>query len=145
MLGYEGQKIIKTPNIDFLAHNGLSFQHVYGAMYCAPARASIITGYADIRKGKFITNRAGIYMDYLEGRLTLNEVDERINKVEANENTGVVLPQVFKRAGYVTGEIGKLEYGFATSRKQMRDHQWDYYYGYLDHRMCHGFYPEGNV
>ena len=142
MLGYEGQKIVKTPNIDFLAQNGLSFQHVYGCMYCAPARASLITGYADIRKGKFITNRAGIYMNYLEGRLTLDQVDERINKVEANENTGVVLPQVFKRAGYVTGEIGKLEYGFATSRKQMKDHEWDYYYGYLDHRMCHGFYPK---
>lgn len=142
MLGYEGQKIVKTPNVDFMAQNGLSFQHVYGCMYCAPARASLITGYADLRKGKFITNRAGIYIDYLEGKLPLNEVDERINKVEANENTGLVLPQVFKKAGYVTGEIGKLEYGFATSRKQMRDHQWDYYYGYLDHRMCHGFYPE---
>lgn len=23
----------------------------------------------------------------------------------------------------------------------MKDHGWDYYYGYLDHIRCHGFYP----
>lgn len=142
MLGYEGQKIIKTPNVDKLAQNGVVFQNCVGSMFCAPARASLLTGYSDIRKGKFILNRAGIYIDYLEGRISLEGVDERINKIEADENVGVVLPQVFKKAGYITAEIGKLEWGFATSRKQMKDHQWDYYYGYLDHRMCHGFYPK---
>lgn len=142
MLGYEGQKIVKTPHVDFMAQNGIVFQNVHGCMYCAPARASLLTGFADIRKGKFILNRAGVYIDYLEGKLTLPEVDARINKVEAGENPGMVLPQVFRKAGYITGEIGKLEWGFATSRKQMKDHGWNYYYGYLDHRMCHGFYPE---
>ncbi|MGH2643092.1 MAG: sulfatase-like hydrolase/transferase [Chitinophagaceae bacterium] len=142
MLGFEGQKIIKTPNVDFMAKNGMVFQNDYGCMFCAPARASLLTGFSDVRKGKFITNRAGIYIDYLKGMLTLHEVDARLNKVEAVEHPGMVLSQVFDSAGYVTGEIGKLEWGFATSRKQMKDHGWDYYYGYLDHRMCHGFYPE---
>lgn len=54
MLGYEGQHIVKTPNVDFMAKNGVVFQNVYGCMYCAPARASLLTGFTDIRKGKFI-------------------------------------------------------------------------------------------
>jgi arylsulfatase A-like enzyme len=142
MLGYEGQQIIKTPNVNMMPKNGISFQRDYGCMFCAPARASFLTGFADIRKNKFILNRAGIYINYLNGRLTLPEVDDHINAIEKDENPGIVMPQVFAKAGYVTGEIGKLEWGFATSRKQMKDHGWDYYYGYLDHRMCHGFYPE---
>jgi arylsulfatase A-like enzyme len=142
MLGYEGQQIIKTPNVDMMAKNGISFQRDYGCMFCAPARASFLTGFADIRKNKFILNRAGIYIDYLQGRLTLPEVDDHIDAIEKKENPGMVLPQVFAKAGYITGEIGKLEWGFATSSKQMKDHGWDYYYGYLDHRMCHGFYPK---
>lgn len=113
----------------------------YGCMYCAPSRASLLTGYSDIRKNKFILNRAGIYIDYLQGRISMDRVQATIDSIEANEKPGMVLPQVFKKAGYVTGEIGKLEWGFAVSFKQMKEHGWDYYYGYLDHRMCHGFYP----
>lgn len=141
LLSYHGQQIVPTPNIDFLAREGMYFNRAYGSMYCAPARASMLTGYSDVRKGKFSLNRAGIYINYLQGRLTLPEVDAHLARFEEAENPGMLLPQVFKKAGYTTGEIGKLEWGFATSRKQMQQHSWDYYYGYLDHRMCHGFYP----
>ncbi|MBC9929734.1 sulfatase-like hydrolase/transferase [Chitinophaga qingshengii] len=141
MLSSYGQQIVPTPNIDFLARGGMRFENIYGSMYCAPARASMLTGYSDVRKGKFALNRAGIYINYLKGQLTLPEVDARLEHFEQSEQPGMVLPQVFKKAGYVTGEVGKLEWGFATSRKQMAAHGWDYYYGYLDHRMCHGFYP----
>ena len=41
----------------------------------------------------------------------------------------------------MTGEVGKLEWGFTVSRQQMKEHGWDYYYGYLDHVRCHGYYP----
>lgn len=142
-LSYENaQKIIHTPNIDNLAHNGMRFENNYGSMFCTPARASLLTGYTDLRKDKFFLNRAGIYVNYLEGKLTLPQVDHFLDSIRRGEDPGIVLPQVFKKAGYVTGEIGKLEWGFATSRQQMKAHEWDYYYGYLDHRMCHGFYPE---
>ena len=44
-VGYNGQEIIKTPNIDLLATNGMVFtQHYSGAPVCAPARYSLITG-----------------------------------------------------------------------------------------------------
>src|SRR3954470_13383969 len=44
-LGCYGQKIIKTPNIDELAHNGLRFTDFHcGAPVCAPSRCVLMTG-----------------------------------------------------------------------------------------------------
>ena len=43
--------------------------------------------------------------------------------------------------GYKTAQFGKLEWGFSTTDKQMKQHGWDYYLGYLDHARAHGFYP----
>ena len=44
-VGYNGQEIIKTPNIDQLASKGMVFtQHYSGAPVCAPARYSLLTG-----------------------------------------------------------------------------------------------------
>ncbi len=53
----------------------------------------------------------------------------------------VFLGEVAKEAGYITGQFGKLEWGFATSHQQMKRHGWDHYLGYLDHIRAHGFYP----
>ena len=35
---------IKTPNIDKLASNGLSFSQMYNNARCCPSRASLLTG-----------------------------------------------------------------------------------------------------
>ncbi|MFW0739419.1 sulfatase-like hydrolase/transferase [Flavobacterium sp. T12S277] len=44
-LGCYGQKMIKTPNIDKLAAEGMKFtQHYSGAPVCAPSRCMLITG-----------------------------------------------------------------------------------------------------
>lgn len=51
------------------------------------------------------------------------------------------LPELFREAGYVTAQIGKLGHGFQTTRRQMARQGWEMYYGYLDHQACHGFYP----
>lgn len=141
MLSCYGQKIIHTPNIDRLSSEGIRFTNVYGAHLCAPARASILTGYDDCQTNKWELTQGGIYEEIFTGKLTLNEVQGRLDSILGNEPDIMYLPQVLKKAGYVTGEIGKLEWGFSTSFKQMEDHGWDYYYGYLDHSRCHGFYP----
>ena len=39
MLSYYGQKIVKTPNIDRIAQEGVSFDRSYAGVYCAPSRA----------------------------------------------------------------------------------------------------------
>lgn len=35
---------VRTPHIDRLAHEGVLFSTAYGASWCAPSRASVLTG-----------------------------------------------------------------------------------------------------
>lgn len=141
MLSCYGQKIVHTPNIDRLASQGMRFTNYYGSHYCAPARASMLTGYDDCRPDKWKIPGGGIYERISTGKVTLDEVQSVLDSIIGKEPAITYLPQIFKKAGYVTGEVGKLEWGFSTSFKQMKDHGWDYYFGYLDHIRCHGFYP----
>ncbi len=141
MLSCYGQKIVHTPNIDRLAAEGMRFNKVYGSQFCAPARASILSGYTDCRPDKWKITDGGIYERISTGKLTLDKVQSKLDSVIGETPKIMYLSQVFKNAGYVTGEVGKLEWGFSTSIKQMKDHSWDYYFGYLDHVRCHGFYP----
>ncbi len=142
LLSEEGQKIIKTPNIDRLAKEGMRFENAYGCMFCAPARASLLTGYHDCHANKWKLTAGGAYMKISTVQLTQVEIESKLNEqlgdIPENE---VFLAEVFKKSGYVTAEVGKLEWGFSTTDKQMKRHGWDYYYGFLDHVRCHGFYP----
>lgn len=81
MLGTYGQKMLTTPHIDKLASEGLQFERAYGAMYCAPARASLITGMHDCHGGDAMTIvKAGIYKE-LDNGLTLDEIKSKIHEV----------------------------------------------------------------
>lgn len=141
MLSYYGQKYISTPNIDRLFHEGTCFSQAYGCMYSAPARASLLTGYHDCRTDKWNISKGGQFkptntIDKVE------VVEEKLNAERVRLPKGdLTLPLVFKQAGYVTGEVGKIDWGFAATRQQVRENGWDYYYGYLDHQRCHGYYP----
>ena len=142
MLSLYGQKQFTTPNIDALAAKGVSFDNAYGCMLSAPARASLLTGYHDCRTAKWKISPGAQFLMPMEKTGLISEIEQKIDKQDIVLGDGdYYLPQVFKRAGYVTAEIGKLEWGFTATRKQMKEHGWDYYYGYLDHVRCHGFYP----
>lgn len=142
LLSHEGQKIIQTPNIDNLAQTGVRFESAYGGMFCSPARASLLTGYHDLHPNNWEISRAGLYSDITRGKYSREQVesayDKQTSPIPENE---VFLAEVFKKAGYVTGQVGKLDWGFVTTHKQLKRHGWDYYYGYYDHQRCHGFYP----
>ncbi|MEN8248794.1 MAG: sulfatase-like hydrolase/transferase [Bacteroidota bacterium] len=142
LLGNEGQQIIKTPHIDKLSDEGISFQNAYSCMLCAPARASLITGYHDCHAEKFEITNAGIYKQIGEDKYTHDEVETMINaQLSPIPEEMVFLGQVAQEAGYITAQYGKLEWGFAATQEQMKRHGWDYYFGYLDHIRAHGFYP----
>lgn len=142
MLSCYGQKHFSTPNIDRIFEEGMNFTNAHGCHICAPARASILTGVHDSHCGRWQFTRAGIYKDYARGILSLEQVYELIHKTGIVSRAGsVFLPTVFKQAGYITGQIGKLEWGFATTGDEIKSHGWDYHYGYYDHEMCHGYYP----
>lgn len=150
MLSCYGQKHFKTPNMDRIANNGIKFNRAYGCAVCAPARASLICGIHDCHAGRWTHTKAGIYLN-LGIDIELNEIYDIL------DNTGYTqkpsekyLAQILKDDGYVTGQVGKLEWGFATTYKDIKSHGWDYHYGYYDHKQCHGFYPpylfeDGNI
>ena len=142
MLSCYGQKHFKTPNIDRIANEGIRFEQYYGCGYCAPARASLLTGRHDCHNGEWTVTKGGIYKALSDGTMGFDEIRELIQKtgIQAKPDD-VFLPQLAQEAGYITGEIGKLEWGFATTPERMKRHGWDYHYGYYDHQRCHGFYP----
>lgn len=142
MLSHEGQEIVKTPNIDRLASEGLRFENVRGCMFCAPARASLLTGYHDGHANKWKITSGGAYKKAFSDDLQSNEISAALHKQKTDTLKKIItLAEVFKQAGYTTGQVGKLEWGFSVSFEEMKAHGWDYYYGYLDHVMAHGFYP----
>lgn len=143
MLSCYGQEIVETPHIDQLATEGVRFDNVYGCMFCAPARASLLTGYHDVHADKWQITSGGAYKKAFSGEISSGEISAAIAKqTEVSEAEKIItLAEVFKKAGYITGQVGKLEWGFSTSFEEMQQHGWDYYYGYLDHVMAHGFYP----
>ncbi len=141
MLSCYGQKHFNTPNIDALAENGVTFNRAYGCAFCAPSRASLLSGIHDCHAGRWTFTSGGIY-EKMGVSMSYEEISELINNTGFNDipNTEF-LPHVVKKGGYFTGQIGKLEWGFATSDADIRKHGWDYHYGYYDHQQCHGFYP----
>ncbi len=142
LLSKNGQEIITTPNIDKLAKEGISFSNAYTNMLCAPSRASLITGLHDSHANKFDITSGGLYKKISAKTATLSEIEESINSVlKPIGEDEVFLGTVAQEAGYKTGQIGKLEWGFSATDAQMKRHGWDYYYGYLDHVRAHGFYP----
>jgi arylsulfatase A-like enzyme len=83
-LGVAGHPIVKTPNFDRLAADGVRFTHAYAAgPVCSPSRATMFTGrYPNVH---------GV----------------RGNAYPFNEGE-VVLPRLLRSRGYTTGIVGKL-------------------------------------
>ncbi|MBS1580386.1 MAG: arylsulfatase [Bacteroidetes bacterium] len=129
-LGCYGQQKIKTPNIDRMATEGMQFmQHYSGAPVCAPSRCMLMTGkhagHAAIR-GNY---ELGGFADSSErGQMPL----------PANAFT---IADMLKKAGYTTALCGKWGLGMNHAPGSPLNHGFDYYYGYLDQKQAHNYYP----
>jgi len=54
--GYYDHPVLKTPNLNAMAENGLRFDRFYaGAPQCSPTRASVLTGRNNDRTGVFLS------------------------------------------------------------------------------------------
>ena len=81
--GYYDHPLLKTPNLDEMANNGLRFDRFYaGAPVCSPTRASVLTGRSN--------DRTGVYNHGYRLRL--------------QEKT---ISQALKNNGYITAHFGK--------------------------------------
>jgi arylsulfatase A-like enzyme len=120
-LGCYGQKMIKTPQIDKMASEGLRFTQVYaGSSVCAPSRCSLMTG---------MHNGHNRLRDNLPHGVFLQPDD-------------VTVAEVLKQAGYTTGAIGKWSLGNPGSWGVANYQGFDYFYGHLNQDQAHFYYPD---
>jgi arylsulfatase A-like enzyme len=129
-LGSYGQKIIRTPNLDRLAKEGMRFTDFYcGSPVCAPSRCVLLTGkhsgHAYVRDNYEL----GGYTDETEG-----------GQLPLQPGTAT-LGTLHKEAGYRTGIIGKWGLGGPGSTGIPNRQGFDYFYGYLCQKQAHNYYP----
>ncbi len=116
-LGCYGQKIIKTPNLDKMAAEGLRFTDFYaGSTVCTPSRYALMSG---LHMGHA----------YLRGN---NEIP-----IRANEQT---LPKAMQADGYVTGMYGKWGIGQPNTEGSPEKQGWNEFLGYTKNQHAHRFY-----
>src|SRR3954470_20408057 len=75
----------KTPNIDKIASEGTKFTYCYATPLCGPSRCESLTGRYPFRTG-----------------LNSNQ-----SRMAVSPKSEVMIPTVLKKAGYVTGSVGK--------------------------------------
>jgi len=74
-LSIAGHSVVKTPNLDRMAKQGVYFKNAYTPMaVCTPARSSILTGYSVENTGMNHNNKAYFYEE--EGLMTMPTFDE---------------------------------------------------------------------
>lgn len=90
--GYHGHPRLRTPNLDAMAGEGVTFERWYAAApVCSPTRGSAITGRHPYRYGIFFAN---------VGHLPPEEV---------------TIAEVLRQHGYATGHFGKWHLGTLTT------------------------------
>ena len=88
-VGAHGHPYLKTPNINKLRAEGVSFDNFYVSPSCSPTRAALLTGMHEFRNG----------------------VTHTIIPRQQLHSDAVILPELLKSAGYKTGFIGKWHLG----------------------------------
>ncbi len=106
MMGY------KTPNIDRIAREGVSFTDYYGQQSCTAGRAAFISGSVPVRSGMTKVGLPGAK--------------------EGWQKTDVTMATVLKSAGYATGQFGKNHQGDLDEHLPTM-HGFDEFFGNLYH------------
>lgn len=129
-LGCYGQSIIQTPHLDRMAREGMRFtQHYSSAPVCAPARCMLMTG-----------KHPG--HSYIRGNYELGGFEDELEGGQMPLHEGAyTIAGMLKEKGYATGMIGKWGMGVVGTTGSPLQHGFDYYYGYLDQKQAHNYYP----
>jgi arylsulfatase A-like enzyme len=127
-LGCYGQRLIQTPRLDRMASEGIRFTDFYaGNTVCAPSRSVLMTGQ---------------HMGHTHVRGNAGASGAAIQSLRPED---VTVAEVLKDAGYTTALCGK--WGLADdvdgARAGLpRKQGFDFFYGYLNQRHAHNYYPE---
>jgi len=118
-LGCYGQQTIRTPNLDRMAAEGMIFtDHYAGSTVCAPSRCCLMTG--------MHTGHAHVRGN---SRIPLRPED-------------VTVAELLGQAGYATGITGKWGLGEPETTGIPNRQGFDHWFGYLNQRHAHNYYPE---
>ena len=117
-LGCYGQKVVKTPEIDRLAAEGMKFTSFYaGCTVCRPSRLVLWTGKHT-------------------GHTPISS-----NARYAFQPDDVTVAELLHKAGYATGGIGKWAMGQPDTSGIPTRNGFDFWMGYLDQGEAHNYYP----
>ncbi len=124
-VGCYGQQVIKTPNIDKLAGEGMRFtQHYAGSSVCAPSRSVLITG---------------LHTGHTPSRGN-KEVDP-YGQFPIPDET-VTVAELLKEAGYKTAMFGKWGLGVENTEGDPLTQGFDEFFGYYGQVHAHNSFPE---
>lgn len=130
-VGVYGQKKIRTPNLDRLAHEGIRFTQFYsGSSVCAPARCTLMTGYH--------TGHAQSRGNARTGGSQLGSTGT--GNYPVAEGT-VTIGTALQKAGYRTAAIGKWGLGRFDNSGSPHAQGFDHFFGYLCQLQAHTHYP----
>lgn len=128
-IGAFGQQKIHTPYLDKMATAGMKLTDFYANPICAPTRASFFTGLSSAHCAIRDNYEMGGYEDSTEfGQMPL----------PANVMT---LGKLLQSAGYKTAVFGKWGMGGPGSTGVPWKQGVDTFYGYLDQKQAHNYYP----
>ena len=138
-LGCYGQQYIATPNIDRLASQGMRFTQAYcGSPVSAPSRATFMTGqhsgHTHVRGNKEYWNSNNM-VDIGSCR------EYAVVGQEPYDTAHVIIPEIMKDNGYVTGMFGKWAGGYEGSVSTPKTRGVDEYYGYICQFQAHLYFP----
>lgn len=103
--GFMGSKFYETPNLDKMASESLVFTNAYaGAANCAPSRACLMSGMNSPRTGIYTVSPSD------RGSAKTRKLIP-IENTEFLADSVVTMAEMFKSAGYVTGNFGKWHVG----------------------------------
>lgn len=141
-----GGNHVKTPNIDAIGHNGVTFAEGYcTAPLCAPSRAAMFTGRYQQRFGfetqpmrRYPRNRLeyNAFKYFIDtGDWTLLPLQPTPRKRDIARQglppSEIALPELFQAGGFRTGLVGKWHLGYAESFHPTR-RGFDYQYGFYE-------------
>lgn len=124
-VGFNGQKLIKTPNIDRLVKEGAKFSRFYaGTAVCAPSRSSLMSGHH--------TGHT-----YIRGNKSVDPEGQ-----EPIADSILTIAEILKKAGYATAAFGKWGLGPVGSEGDPINQGFDRFYGYNCQSLAHRYYPD---